>query len=378
MSATAEESEKARRAARAVLRPGLRLRADPGDREPLRRPLLGRPAARAAGARRHLVGLGRVRLADQRSRHAQAQRAAGDLLRDGGDAARVAGHSRAPSRATRCCSPWPTWACGSPTSGCSPPPPTTRPCASPRARLAVPARLRTRCCLIVASAFDGTAQVAIWVVALCDRLRGRRAARHRGLAPLARSLRRAPRPDRDHRPGRVDRGHRGGGRGRRPGRRGAGSGHARASCWRPRCGGPTSTARSSRWSERAELDDRSHAQHHRARLLQLPPPAADRGHRAAGAGRQEDAGGRRRAAESRGRLRPVRRRRALPGRRRRLPPPLPRHARRPAPGGRRRGAGAHAAGGRAAGAGLAGLRVRGGGGAGGLRGAAAARRRKRA
>ena len=59
--------------------------------------------------------------------------------------------------------------------------------------------------LIVASAFDGTAQTAVWIVALVLDLAGGAHERDRGLAALARALRRAPRPDRDHRPGRVDR-----------------------------------------------------------------------------------------------------------------------------------------------------------------------------
>ena len=46
---------------------------------------------------------------------------------------------------------------------------------------------------------------AVWIVGAADRLRRRRAARDRGLAALARALRRAPRPDRDHRARRVDR-----------------------------------------------------------------------------------------------------------------------------------------------------------------------------
>ena len=45
----------------------------------------------------------------------------------------------------------------------------------------------------------------IWLVAVADRLRHTAALRHRGVPPPPRSLRRAPRADRDHRARRVDR-----------------------------------------------------------------------------------------------------------------------------------------------------------------------------
>ena len=77
------QQRKARCAAGALLRPGLRLRADAGDAADVEAPHLDRAGpgpARPGGA---LVGLGRVRLADQLHRRRRGPRAPPDVRRDG-------------------------------------------------------------------------------------------------------------------------------------------------------------------------------------------------------------------------------------------------------------------------------------------------------
>ncbi len=59
--------------------------------------------------------------------------------------------------------------------------------------------------LALASLFDGLAQGALWALALFLDMGGPYLYRLRRLEADAGALRRAPRPDRDHRPGRVDR-----------------------------------------------------------------------------------------------------------------------------------------------------------------------------
>ena len=100
--------------------------------------------------------------------------------------------------------------------------------------------------LVAGSPLDGAAQGdRSGSLALALDMGGPVPVRLRGLEARARPLRRAPRPDPDHRPRRVDRRDRGRGR-RRAQRRPGGRGGGRRSGSRRRCGGCTST--SSRWS----------------------------------------------------------------------------------------------------------------------------------
>ena len=95
--------------------------------------------------------------------------------------------------------------------------------------------------LAAASLFDGLAQARSGLLALLLDMGRSLLLRHRGLETGPRPLRRAPRPDRDHRPRRVDRRDRRRRR-RRPrlrDRRRRRSGGGR---WRQRCGGSTSTS----------------------------------------------------------------------------------------------------------------------------------------
>ena len=78
-------------AARALLRPHLRLRDHPGHRLRRRGSDLGRPDQRAARARRALVGVGRVRLADEHDQPRGGRGPDRDVRRDGRDADRVTG-----------------------------------------------------------------------------------------------------------------------------------------------------------------------------------------------------------------------------------------------------------------------------------------------
>ena len=75
-------------AARAVLRPRLRLRPHAGDRLHLGRPHLGRDRAGDVDPLRALVRLGRVRLAHERDRPERGLRQARRVRRDGGDVRR--------------------------------------------------------------------------------------------------------------------------------------------------------------------------------------------------------------------------------------------------------------------------------------------------
>ena len=146
------------------------------------------------------------------------------------------------------------------------------------------------------------------------------------LAARARPLRRAPRADRDHRAGRVDR------RDRRR-RRGAASTPASssppcsASSSRPRCGGCTSTSSRSSpsggWTNAPPGRERNEIARDSFSYLHFPMVAGIVLRRARP---QEDARPRRRPAEARPGRRAARRHRALPARPRRVPlaqrPPL--------------------------------------------------------
>src|SRR5215210_9301651 len=84
---------KAGRPARAVLRSRVRVRDHAGDRADGRGSDLDRTRARHAGARRALVGLGGVRVADEPHRRGGRPRAALDARRHGGLPGRRAGHA---------------------------------------------------------------------------------------------------------------------------------------------------------------------------------------------------------------------------------------------------------------------------------------------
>ena len=192
-------------AARALLRPDLRLRDHAGDGPRRRRPDLGGARQGTGRARRALVVVGRVRLADEHDQPGGGCRPDRDVRGDDGDAGRVAG---GPGRLRRRRVPLRVRlrrSFGSHTSSC------TRSRAEATATCSVPSR-------------GSRSARAIGVGAPLRRRRARRACaggrvgarardrharrvhrRRQGLASCARSLRRAPRPDRDHRARRVDR-----------------------------------------------------------------------------------------------------------------------------------------------------------------------------
>src|SRR4028119_2080628 len=94
-----------RHTSRAVLRPRLRLRPYPGDRLPRRPPHVDRDVAGRRSARGAVVGVGRIRVADQRrAGRGGNPRAARDPRRDGGRAGGAAGgrRRRRGARARRC------------------------------------------------------------------------------------------------------------------------------------------------------------------------------------------------------------------------------------------------------------------------------------
>ena len=84
-----------RLAARALLRPRVRVRVHAGDDALARAADLGRAGTRAARARRAVVGMGELRLADERGRRGRGHRAAAMLFATGGDVHRRARGSRA-------------------------------------------------------------------------------------------------------------------------------------------------------------------------------------------------------------------------------------------------------------------------------------------
>ena len=192
--------------ARAVLRPRLRLRLHPGHRADGGQPDLGGPRPGDARPGGGLVGVGRLRLADQlaalRRRH-RPRRAAG---RDGGDADRGARRPagvrrrlgrlrdrllrrpRDPHRRLRLRRARRQQPRGDP----QPRPGPARGAGADRARR-LPRRRRGGRALGRRPA---------------DRLRHAVRARRQRLHRLALALPRALRPDRDHRPRRVDRRHR--------------------------------------------------------------------------------------------------------------------------------------------------------------------------
>ena len=169
---TAGERRGAGHAARALLRPDLRLRDHAGDRLRRRRPDLGRARRGPARARRALVGVGRVRLADEHDQPRGGRGADRDVRRDGRDAGRLArgaGRLRRrraplrvrlrlrPDRAPRRCTRSPAGA--------------TATCSRRSARLAVGTAIGVGL-LFVAAALDGRLQVAVWALALAFDLLG--------------------------------------------------------------------------------------------------------------------------------------------------------------------------------------------------------------
>ena len=228
-------------AAGALLRPRLRPRDHPvhgADGPP---PDLVGAGPGPARARHALVGLGRLRLADQRHRPRGGRGPARHLRRDGGAADRLALRAGGLRRPRRSPSPSPTASSASPTSAssCSPAP-TTTPCAT-RCSASPPAPRSRSSLLAAASLFDGLAQGALWALALFLDMGGPYFFGSEGWRLVPEPLRRAPRPDRDHRPRRVDRRDR-----RRRRRRSSTSGSAPPRCsaspWPRRCGGSTSTS----------------------------------------------------------------------------------------------------------------------------------------
>ena len=107
------ERRGARYAARAVLRPRLRLRVHAGHGADQRRPDLGGTRERPRRARRPLVGVGRVRLADEHRRCRRGRGPSRRLRRDDGDARRVARRAGRVRQTTRSSSPAPTRSSGS-------------------------------------------------------------------------------------------------------------------------------------------------------------------------------------------------------------------------------------------------------------------------
>ena len=90
-------------AARAVLRPRLRLRADAGHGVHGRRPDVRRARPRAADPRDPVVGVERLRVADEHRRPRARAAAHRHVRRDGRDARRRARDARARSATTACC-----------------------------------------------------------------------------------------------------------------------------------------------------------------------------------------------------------------------------------------------------------------------------------
>ena len=187
------------------------------------------------------------------------------------------------------------------------------------------AATRPGAALLIAAAFlDGDRAGGVWIVALSTDFLGPYVFGVRGFRVSPGTLRRALLPDRDHRPRRVDR--------------------------RDRLGACTSSTRhvvaaallgAGRWrsaiwwayfdvvaivAERHLREPHRRAPaSHRARLLQLPPPADDRRHRPDGAGDEEDARARGRAARHGAGGGAVRRHCALLRRPHRLPAAKCRH-----------------------------------------------------
>ena len=135
--------------------------------------------------------------------------------------------------------------------------------------------------LVAASFTDGALQGGLWALALALDMAGPLLLRRRGLEARARPLRRAPRADHHHRPGRVDRRH------RRRRRRAASTS---ASSSPPRSSG-SAVAAALWWlyfdvvalvAERrlSNAAGRPRAERDRARLVLLPAPADGGGHRA--------------------------------------------------------------------------------------------------
>ena len=153
-------------AARALLRPRLRPRLHPVHGADGAPPDLVGARPGPARARHALVGVDRLRLADQRHRPRGGRRAPGHVRRDGGAADRLALRAGGVRRASPSSSRSPTAPCGSPTSAssCSPAPRTT-PCATRCSGSAVSTAIAVGL-LAIASLFDGLAQGAIWLLAL--------------------------------------------------------------------------------------------------------------------------------------------------------------------------------------------------------------------
>ena len=232
---------RAGHAARALLRPRLRARDHAVHRADVRPADLGRAGPGPAGAGRPLVGVGRLRVADERRRSRGGRGPHRDVRRDGGAPGRLALRARAPS-ATRA---------------------LLFACAYAAVRVAHIALFMLasrddpalRSSVLGARRQHGVAVALLVGASFADgrRAGGPLAARPRcstwagptSSAPRAGArpgpLRRATRADRHHRARRVDRRDRR--RRRRAPRRGhrrrGGAGHRR---WPPRSGGSTSTS----------------------------------------------------------------------------------------------------------------------------------------
>ena len=195
--------------ARAVLRPRLRPGAHAVHRADGRRADLGGARQGAAGARRAVVVVVGLRVADERGRPRGRPRPPGDLRRDGRVPGRRAARAARVRARTRSSSPPPTRSCAPRTSRCS---------GWPAARIRACARRSSawrsaRCWPsgLLRGGVGHRRHAPGAAVGRRARRRPRRAApahRRRRLADGPGALRRALRPDRDHRAGRVDRGHR--------------------------------------------------------------------------------------------------------------------------------------------------------------------------
>ena len=153
-------------AAGAVLRPRLRAGDHPVHGADVPPPDLVGPGPGPAGAGDAVVGVGRLRLADQRHRPRGGRGPPRHLRRDGGAADRLALRARGVRQPRPRSSRSSTASCGSPTSpsSCSPAPTTTR-CAT-RCSASPPAPRSPSACWSRPRFLDGLAQGALWLLAL--------------------------------------------------------------------------------------------------------------------------------------------------------------------------------------------------------------------
>ena len=185
-----------------------------------RRPRLAGRAPRAGAPRAAVVRLVQLRLAGQPGARRRGRRPGGRDRRHGGDVPRRARHpggvgaTRAAASARRWC-----WPARSLWSGCCTWPSTpSRPWATPTCAGSCSAR-RSRssvavALLVVGALIGGATQTVLWALALVIDYSGVYASGTGLAAALTRALRRAARPDHDHRAGGVD--HRRRRRGARP------------------------------------------------------------------------------------------------------------------------------------------------------------------